>query len=412
MNTSAVDVLVIGAGPYGLSTYAHLRRAGLRARIVGEPMHAWRAHMPSGMFLQSGPSGSNLDAGEPGFTLADYCRGAGLDPPTGDGPIPVDLFLRYGAWFARTLAPEVERTEVLAVSRSGSGYRIGTADGAEFDARSVIVASGLTGHAYVPPELAGLASRDEPAQGPVSHSSQHRDLSVFAGREVAVVGAGHSALESAALLAEAGALPIVLARRSPVVFARAPAPADADGRRRRRPLFTPDSRLGPGWPLYACSHGPAVFRRLPDGVRLDLVSRVLGPSGSWWLRDRVVDRVSVYTGRHLRHAAARDDGRVELTTVGADGLEHTVEVDHVLSATGYRIGPDAFGFLDPQVRRALARVHGWPRLRPGFESSVPGLYFVGFPAAAGFGPLMRFVAGTSYAAPRVTEAVAARRARP
>jgi hypothetical protein len=80
----------------------------------------------------------------------------------------------------------------------------------------------------------------------------------------------------------------------------------------------------------------------------------------------------------------------------------------VLSATGYRIGADNFAFLDPALRRSLARLRGWPRLGTGFESSVPGLFFVGFPAAASYGPLMRFVCGTGYAASRVSAALAAR----
>lgn len=411
MNRPAVDVLVIGAGPYGLSAYTHLRRRGLQARIFGHPMRTWKSHMPAGMLLKSAGTATDLDAGEPGFTLADYCRAAGIDPPSGYEPVPADLFIRYGNWFTEQLVPEVERTDVTGVHRQGSGFRVETADGGEFDARAVVVATGLIGQSYVPPELAGFTADEDPAKAPVSHSSQHDDLSVFAGREVIVVGAGQSALESAALLAEAGATPVVVARRSPVVFAQ---PPDRQGARgiRGTQLAKPDTPLGPGWSLYACARGPAVFRRLPDGVRLDLVSRVLGPAGAWWLHDRVVDRVPVHTGRHLRRVEPRGDGRVTLTTVGEDGHEHTMESDHVLSATGYRIGPEAFGFLDRQVRHALAKVHGWPRLRAGFESSVPGLYFVGFPAAASYGPLMRFVAGTSYAAPRVTEAAAARRAKP
>jgi FAD-dependent urate hydroxylase len=408
MNSSTVDVLVIGAGPYGLSTFAHLHRQGLRARIFGEPMRTWESHMPVGMFLKSTPAASNLAAGRPGFDLADYCRTVGVDPPTGDDPVPVDLFIRYGNWFTDVLAPTVERAEVRAVHRvAGGGFRIETSEGEEFEAGSVVVASGLIGHAYLPPELAALASDQAPAEAPVSHSSQHDDLAVFAGREVAVIGAGQSALESAALLAEAGARPTILARRSSVLFAEPPKENNGRGRSDRRQLLKPASPLGPGWSLYACTHGPALFRRLPDGVRLDLVARILGPAGAWWLRERVVDRIPVHTGQHLLHASV-DGDKVALKMVGADGTDRTIHTDHVLGATGYRIGTDAFGFLSPDLRRAVNRIHGWPRLHAGFESSVPGLFFVGFPAAASFGPLMRFVCGTAYASPRLTEALAAR----
>ncbi|NED86893.1 NAD(P)/FAD-dependent oxidoreductase, partial [Streptomyces sp. SID11233] len=66
-------VAVIGAGPYGLSTAAHLRARGLPVRVFGEPMVSWREHMPAGMVLKSTPAASNLDAPQPGHTLLDYC---------------------------------------------------------------------------------------------------------------------------------------------------------------------------------------------------------------------------------------------------------------------------------------------------------------------------------------------------
>jgi thioredoxin reductase len=408
MTGSTVDVLVIGAGPYGLSTFAHLRSRGLKVRIFGETMRTWVSHMPCGMFLKSTPSASNVAAGRPGFALPDYCRTVGVSAPTGDEPVPIDLFVRYGRWFAEQLAPTVEPAEIRAVDRVNGVFRIETSEGERFDAAAVVVASGLIGHAYVPPELAGLAAGlaagrpDDPPQ--VSHSSEHTDLSVFAGQEVAVVGAGQSALESAALLSEAGAKPTVVARRSPLRFADTPEPLRDGGRR-----FTakPGSPLGPGWSLYACAKGPALFNRLPDRIRLDLVARILGPAGAWWLRERVIDRFPIETGQDLVRATA-DGDRVALHVVGPDAITRTIRTDHVLSATGYRIGADSFAFLSPNLRRALTRLHGWPRLHAGFESSVPGLYFVGFPAAASFGPLMRFVCGTAYAAPRVTEALVAR----
>ena len=51
-----------------------------------------------------------------------------------------------------------------------------------------------------------------------------------------------------------------------------------------------------------------------------------------------------------------------------------------------------------------------PMVNGGFESSVPGLYFVGPPAVDSFGPLMRFMVGAEYVAPLVARRLA-RRAR-
>jgi hypothetical protein len=67
--------------------------------------------------------------------------------------------------------------------------------------------------------------------------------------------------------------------------------------------------------------------------------------------------------------------------------------------------------LAPQVRGALNLVAGYPVLDRSFQSSVPGLHFVGAPAAWSFGPLMRFVAGTGFAAHAVARGIAASTAR-
>lgn len=432
---TAVDVLVIGAGPYGLSTYAHLRRRGLRVRILGQTMHTWQAHMPARMLLKSPAAASNLDAPTPGHDLADYCRTAGIRTPDADEPVPLGLFADYGRWFAECLAPAVEEVRVRRVDRCPGGFSVDTASGERFVAASVVVASGLAGHEYVPAELGTLGRRararcgsavcfssawgevnvgslptdapdptPDPTRGPLSHTSEHTDFSAFADRDVAVIGAGQSALESAALLAEAGARPTVLARRSPVSWAGPPAVEPHLGARLRN---GPSSPLGPGWMTYASTHGPAVFRHLPDRVRLELVARILGPFGAWWLRERVQGVVPILEGHRLLGASV-DGDRVALRVRSPGGADLTLHTDHVLAGTGYRVAPDALGFLTPHLRASLAVAGGWPRLRADFSSSVPGLYFVGPLAAGSFGPLLRFVCGTSFTSPRVAAAVTAR----
>ncbi|WP_327660561.1 MULTISPECIES: NAD(P)-binding domain-containing protein [unclassified Streptomyces] len=388
-----LPVVVIGAGPYGLSTAAHLKGRGLNVRVFGSPMAAWDQNMPAGMLLKSPPSASMLSAPEPGFTLADYCRQAGQPVLTGHDTVPVELFVRYGRWFAEQVVPEVEDLRVLEVARQPDGFRVRLDSGEEARAAAVVVASGMGGFAYVPEVLSPLMEA-----GHASHASQHPDLGKFAGRNVVVVGAGQSAQESAALLHEAGAEVRLLARTRKLVFGAGPTPP---------PHWQPDTPLGRSWGLYGVVNHAAVFRYLPCEVRLKLVRRVLGPFGSWWLKPRLDGVVPVLLGQHLTGARSDGDG-VELTTRDAQGRTHTLHTEHVLAATGYRVRVEAVDFLDPDLRSRLVRAAGYPRLDAGFRSSVPGLYFTGIQAAATFGPLMRFTCGTAFAAPRIAAAVAAR----
>ncbi|MGK5632627.1 FAD-dependent oxidoreductase [Streptomyces sp. URMC 123] len=430
-------VVVIGAGPYGLSAAAHLRARGVPVRVFGDPMVSWRQAMPAGMLLKSTPAASTIDAPQPGHTLADFCAAVGGPLLVRDDDVvPLETFVQYGLWFQERLVPDLERVRVVSVDvpergpgpepgpgglpgADGAGRRtaplsagrplrrrtaparfeIKLDSGEQLRARAVVVATGLTGLAHLPPELAAAVPGGPSATGPVSHSSQHSDLARFAGREVAVIGAGQSALESAVLLHEAGADVWLVARRHRAVGFGAPP--------WRQPRLRPASPFGNAWSLYALSNHAAAYRFLPAPARHELVRRVLGPLGAWWLRDRFEGRVRVTAGWSVAGARVAADGRVGLTLTGPDGSAADLSADHVLAATGYRMSVAALGFLGTGLRASLAVSRGTPRLGADYRSSVPGLYFTGLPAAASYGPLMRFVCGTGYASRRLTRAIVA-----
>ncbi|MFI5807944.1 FAD-dependent oxidoreductase [Streptomyces sp. NPDC051561] len=393
-----LPVVVIGAGPYGLSTAAHLRARGIPVRVFGDPMVSWRAHMPAGMLLKSTPVASNIDAPQPGHNLVDFCAEAGITRYESDWDlIRVEDFAAYGQWFADRLVPELEQTRVVSVDRTGPEFSLKLDSGEQFRARAVVVATGLSGLARIPRELAAAVPDGPSATGPVSHAVQHRDLSVFAGKDVLVVGAGQSALENAVLMAEAGAssVRIVARRRGAVTFGDAPD---------RQPRFRPESPFGRAWSLYALSYQATYVRQLPPAARHYLVRRVLGPLGAWWLRDRFTGRVRVTDGRRIE-AAGIVDGRPTLTLSG-EGPSARLSADHIMAATGYRTDISSMPFLGDGLRASLATTLGAPVLDAGYCSSVPGLHFTGLPSAASFGPVMRFVCGTAYASPRVAASLA------
>ncbi|MGW5096639.1 FAD-dependent oxidoreductase [Streptomyces nodosus] len=389
-------VAVIGAGPFGLSTAAHLRARGVPVRVFGEPMVSWRDHMPQGMLLKSTPAASTIDAPQRGHTLVDYCDAAGIPRlVTDEDIVPVGTFLAYGEWFQQKLVPELERVRVVSVDRRpGGGFDLKLDSGELFAARAVVVATGLSGLAHLPPELATAAADGPTPLGPVSHSSQHHDLRRFSGKELLVVGAGQSALETAVLAAEAGARVRVVARgRGRVAFGAPPW---------RQPRLRPESPFGRAWSLWALSYYPHPYRFLPARARHHLVRRVLGPLGAWWLRDRFEGRVEVHEVDRVVGASASHGGPV-LTVRPHTGGTAELAADHVIAATGYRVDIAAMDFLGHELRTELAVSRGAPRLGAGYASSVPGLYFTGLPAAASYGPVMRFVCGTEFASPRLAK---------
>ncbi|MFF1700391.1 FAD-dependent oxidoreductase [Streptomyces sp. NPDC058252] len=405
-------VAVIGAGPFGLSTAAHLRARGVPVRVFGEPMVSWRDHMPEGMILKSTPAASSIDAPQAGHTLLDYCDAAGIPRlVTDEDIIPIETFIAYGEWFQQKLVPELERVRVVSVDRKGGrgassassasggsgafeGFELKLDSGELFTARAVVVATGLSGFAHLPPELAGAAADGPTPTGPVSHSSQNHDLTRFSGKELIVVGAGQSALETAALAAEAGAQVRVVSRgKGAVAFGAAPW---------QQPKLRPESPFGRAWSLWALSYYPQPYRYLPAQARHYLVRRVLGPLGAWWLRDRFEGKVTVREIDRIVGAGA-PEGSPVLSVRTHGGRVEELSADHVIAATGYRVDLAAMDFLGHELRTELAVSRGTPKLGAGYRSSVPGLYFTGLPAAASYGPVMRFVCGTEFASPRLAK---------
>jgi hypothetical protein len=388
----AVEIAIVGAGPYGLSVAAHLRRHGRPFRILGTPMQSWRGNMPAGMYLKSEGCASSLSDPAGAYTLKAHCQAHGLRYGDYGVPVPLETFHGYGLAFQRRFVPEVEDTKVVGLDRSAGGYELRTATGEAFTAGSVVLAVGISHFAHIPEQLARLPREL------VSHTSQHRDFGAFAGRDVTVVGGGQSALETAALAQEQGANVRVLVRQPTLVWNADP---DEWPRPLARRLRHPMTGLGPGWRSWFYCNAPAVFHRLPERTRVRTVNTALGPAGAWWLKQRLQRRqASLLTGHAVRTAEVAGD-RVRLRVERADGAVVDWTTDHLIAGTGYRVDLDRLPFLTDRLRASLRRVERAPLLSPAFESSAPGLYFVGLASAYSLGPMMRFVYGADYSARRL-----------
>ncbi|HKT05776.1 MAG TPA: NAD(P)-binding domain-containing protein [Rugosimonospora sp.] len=394
------QVAIVGAGPYGLSIAAHLRSYGVPHRVFGTPLDTWRRHMPAGMMLKSDGFASSLCDPDGAGTLAAYCADRGIPYHRTDKPVSLDVFTDYALDFQRRFVPDLEDRQVVSLDRTGDGFSIRLDDGETLRADTVVGAIGISYFAHVPAELAHLPTEL------VSHSSTHHDLSGFAGRDVTVIGGGSSAVDVAVLLHEAGATASLIARGESVRFFSEPSPGP---RSRWTRVRHPSSGLGPGWRSWACQNLPGLFRYLPGDARLAIVRRHLGPRSAWAMRARMDAGVAVSLGESVE-SASKEDGRVRLVLRSAGGGRREALTDHVIAATGYTVDLDRVDFLSAGLRAAIRSHVRMPVVSRSFESSVPGLYFVGPPAVDSFGPLMRFMVGAEYAAPLVARRIA-RRAR-
>jgi Pyridine nucleotide-disulphide oxidoreductase len=381
------DVVVVGAGPYGLSAAAHLNAYGLNVRVFGETMSFWDRNMPEGMCLRSPWEASQLSDPARSLTIDAFQTATGVCVSR---PVPIEHFVAYGRWFQSCAVPNLEQRKVLEIEKNTSGFRVVLADGEAVQCGRVVIAGGIGPFAVRPPQFAGLPREL------VSHSSEQRDLTRFRGQRVVVIGGGQSALESAALLHESQANVELLVRQSTVQWTW------------QRPwlhTFRPVGAVLYAWPDVGpafISHAvarPNLYRLLPRWLQDSWRAKSVRANGVGWLKPRLRD-VSISTGLAVLSASARGN-QVELKL--SDGSHELV--DHVLMATGYRIDVRKYEFLSASLVSALRLIGGCPVLGRGFESSIPGLHFLGAPAVWSYGPLMRFVAGADFAARTVSQSV-------
>jgi thioredoxin reductase len=374
---SECDVAVIGAGPYGLAATAHLRQAGVSTHVLGDPLSFWQS-MPQGMLLRSNRTATSI-ADPHGPVALDAYEAATGQPVT--PPVPLGQFVDYGLWVQEQVAPDVDRRHVHRLARDGRGFVLELDDGDRLRARRVVVACGIADFVHRPAAGEGLPPEL------VSHSSEHRDLGALAGQRVLVAGSGQSALESAALLHESGAEVEVVVRADHINWLHGGRYHRMLGR--AAPLVYAPTDVGP-MGLSRLVAVPELFTAIPRSIQEPLAYRAIRPAGAAWLVPR------------LRDVPIRLRSEIHSITPGADGLRVVLSdgearpVDHVLLATGYRVDITRYPFLDRDLVAELRVAEGYPLLRRGMETSVPGLHVVGAPAARSFGPTMRFVSGSWY----------------
>jgi len=387
------EVAIVGAGPYGLSIAAHLRKRGLSFRIFGPPMDTWISHMPKGMCLKSDGFASDIYDPDRDFTLKKFCAERGVPYADMGLPVRLETFASYGLAFKDRMVPELENKAVVGIERAKEGFSVQLDSGETCQARRVILAVGITHFEYMPENLTHLPEQF------LSHSARHHEVATFKGRNVVVLGAGASALDLAGLLHNEGANVQLVARATELNFHSKPT---GKPRSLWKKLRHPDSGLGPGMRSRFFANAPWAFQYLPENIRINVVKRALGPSGGYFTHDMVVGKVPLLLGYRIERADVQGN-TMHLQLRGQDGSSKEVITEHVIAATGYKVDLERLTFLSKELRSAIRTAGSSPVLSRGFESSVPGFYFAGIAAANSFGPVMRFAFGAGFAARRIAE---------
>jgi len=358
------DLLIIGAGPFGMSLATQAAHDGIDHLIVGKPMEFWRQNMPKGMYLRS-DCDWHLDP-QNVHTLEAYARSLGKTVRDVE-PLSLDFYLSYCEWFQKQKRLQPLPVYINRLDRTGS-YRATTNDGDVIVARHVVLAPGFKHFAHVPPELKQKLPDDR-----FEHTAQFVDFSEASNKRYLIIGGRQSAFEWAALLLEGGAAAVHISHRH-----ASPAFAIADWE----------------WVIPVVDNiaeDPNWFRRLSEQEK-NAVNHRLWSEGRLkiepWLENRLRDdRLHVWPHTELV-SCEQQESSVLLASL-SNGEK--VLVDKMVLATGYKVNITNLPYLAAgNLLAELETRNGFPVLDDHFETSVPGLFITSMPATQDFGPFFGF----------------------
>jgi FAD-dependent urate hydroxylase len=286
---------------------------------------------------------------------------------------------------------DLDQRDISSVEIDANGFRVTLQDGESLLARRVIAAAGIGSFARRPAEFDNM-----PAEL-ATHTSVYRDFEKFVGKKILIIGGGQSALESAALVHEAGADVEVVSRSHVIHWLGGWASKTLHkglGQGVKNFLYAPTD-VGPAGLSQLCAR-PDLYNKMPRYFQDRFRKRAVRPAAARWLENRLKD-VPIRLGRSVV-SVVESGGKAKVRL--DDGSERIA--DHVLLGTGYKVDVSKYSFFTPRILQSIKTNNGFPVLKSGLETSIPGLHILGAPGAWSFGPVMQFVSGTTYASGALT----------
>jgi FAD-dependent urate hydroxylase len=353
-----LDVIIIGSGPFGISLAAHTVASNLSYKLFGYPMDFWKNKMPQDMFIRTPHEFVSFSDSKDELTIQQFSEETCTELVT---PLPRPVFVEYANWFAKKAGIEFTPELITKVVHKEGIYEVTSESGEIYEAKNIIVATGVEHYKFLPNFLKELPSHL------VSHTSGYTSFAEFKGKKVVVLGSGQSAWEAAGLLHRDGADVELVYRKSGPNYA---------GSRENEIALRDVGDIFYTLPLDEKKQG---WGQSPGSVAHFLKPYVEG----------IVPQNSGVAIEKIEQISSE-----EIRLVLSNGTEKIV--NHIIAATGFHINVDKVPFFNETLLSEMEReedYHQFPKLNESFESSLPGLYFAGPLSSHSHGPTFRFILG-------------------
>ncbi|QFT88168.1 Thioredoxin reductase [Bacillus sp. THAF10] len=353
-----LDVIIIGAGPFGISLASHVVSHELSYKLFGYPMDFWKNQMPQDMFIRTPHEFVSLSDAKDEWTVQNFAKETGTELVT---PLPRPVFVAYANWFAKKSGIEFTNEKVKLVHNNGNYYEVISESGDRYLTKNVIVATGVEHYQYLPNFLKDLPSHY------VSHTSGYTDFSRFKDSKVVVMGSGQSAWEAAGLLHREGAEVELVYRKEQPNYAGS----------RENEIALRD--LGDVFYSLPLEEKKAGWGQSPGSV-------------AHFLKPYVEGIVPQSPGVEMVKVEPVNEAEIRILL--SNGEEKIA--NYLIAATGFHINIDRVPFFKEDLLNSIKREEGYasfPMLNESFMSNLPGLYFAGPLSSHSHGPTFRFILG-------------------
>ncbi len=368
MSNKLCDLVIIGAGPFGLSAASFFHFHNIDYLVIGRPMGFWKENIPENMYLRSGLDWHLDPQGK--YTIEKFLKIKRISPKKVK-PLPLNLYLDYVSWFQDQQKLKVldKIVETLNYNEGEKKYLVNLKNNQTIEAKKILIAIGFKYFKKLPLELIKKLP-----SGSYMHSSDVIDFKKFKNKSVLIIGGRQSAYEWGALIAEAGAKAVHISHKH------------------EKPEFAEVNWAWMDPVMDQMMDNPDWYKNLSDKEKVEIDRKFWSEDSlkiEPWLMPRLDrDNVKIWPLSSIDQCDETNSGNYN---VRIDN-RHNIEVDYIILATGYKVNIRNVPFLKSgNILPFLYINDGFPELDGYLQTNLPGLYMTSLIATERFG---RFFAYT------------------